>query len=295
MSRWYAPPWPPGAERTSRGVRLLRTLRQPQELHGPPRRAKAQALIERLRPVFVVGPDPEVADVAGGRDRRPRDGRAAPAAAVLGVHEHLGDLRGVAVTLHLRESDRHAVLVHGKHLHLPAQRDLARLGVVPRRIAGREVLLVPGDTQVVHGVVRDLLDRSVRTGRRCDLVTHHQQPRWQPAARLEAGPQPVCRSSVIEVDAPMCQPGERLVREQRQRVHAHGRVFLHPHHVEVVVARIRRGARNGAVLPRIEDVAHRGMRRAQPAERALRDGVLAQHAFPLPSGSSLCGSGGVTR
>ncbi len=77
------------------GKRLAR--RQPQELGRGPGGSEAQARVELLRAVLVVGDDPEVVDVVNGSlDRRAGDRRAAARAAVLRAHEHVGDL-GAAV------------------------------------------------------------------------------------------------------------------------------------------------------------------------------------------------------
>ena len=130
---------------------------------------------------------------------------------------------------------------------------------------------MPGDAQVVHGVVGDLLDRHVRSGRRRGLVAHPQQAQGPPALRLEAGPQRLGGGDEIEVDAPVREPRERLVRERHQRLHAHRRVVFDPHDVEVVVARVSRRAHDRAVRPRLEHVADGGLRGVVPVPRAGRD------------------------
>src|SRR5213080_776261 len=104
-----------------------------------------------------------------GPDRRPGDRGAEPAAAVLAVDVHLGDLGRGPVVLELREAHGHTVPAHREHLRPAAQCDLAGLGVITAGVEVGEVLAVPGDPQVVHGVVADLLDGDIRPGRRRGL------------------------------------------------------------------------------------------------------------------------------
>src|SRR6266576_5078199 len=85
-------------------TRLARWRSWPQGgLHGGPGRAEAEARVELLGAVLVVGGDPQVAHVAGRRDRGARHRRAAPAAPVVRMDEDLADLRRVAGALELGE------------------------------------------------------------------------------------------------------------------------------------------------------------------------------------------------
>jgi hypothetical protein len=65
---------------------------------------------------------------------------------------------------------------------------------------------VPGDAEIVHGVVGNLLDGEVGTGRRRDLVAHPEQPLGPPALGLEGGSQRLGGVDEIEVHAPGPSP-----------------------------------------------------------------------------------------
>ncbi len=79
---------------------------------------------------------------------------------------------------------------------------------------------------------------------------------------------------MIEVQPPVLEPRERVVGHRDQRVDVHVGVVLDAHDVEVVVARIGRRAHDGAVRPRLDHVAHRGVRRIAPGPCAGRDIVV---------------------
>ena len=170
----------------------------------------------------------------------------------------------------------------GEDLDVAALRDLARLGVVRAGVPTWEVLDVPGDTQVVNSVVRNILDRHVWSGGGWP-VAHPHQARGLPALRLEAGSQRLGRSDEIEVDTPMCEARERLVRERRQGRDAHRRVPFDPYEVEVEVARVARRAHDRAVRPWLEHVADRGLRGVVPVPRPGRRD--AQRPQPVESAS----------
>ena len=125
-------------------------------------------------------------------------------------------ISAAAVAFELGEGHRHAALTDREHLHVPAQRNLAPLGVVGARILVGEDLPMPGDTQLVHDVVGHLLDRPDTAGRRRRLVVHPQQARGPLARGLEAGPQRLGSSDEIEVDTPVREPSQRLVRERHR-------------------------------------------------------------------------------
>jgi hypothetical protein len=133
---------------------------------------------------------------------------------------------------------------------------------------------VPGDTQLVHDVVGHLLDVHVRPGRRRRLVSHPEQAQRPPALGFEAGSQRLGGSDEIEVDTPVREPGQRLVRERHKGVHAHRRVVLDPHDVEVVIARVARGAHDRAVRPWLENVAYGGLQGVVPVARSRRHAAV---------------------
>lgn len=91
-----------------------------------------------------------------------------------------------------------------------------------------------------------------------------------PALRLKAASQRLGGGDVIEVDSPVREPGERLIREGDKRVDAHRRVLLDPHDVEVEVPWIARCAQDRAVRPRLDNVADSGMLGVQPGTRPGR-------------------------
>ena len=71
---------------------------------------------------------------------------------------------------------------------------------------------MPANTQLVHDVVGHLLDLHVRPGGRRRLVSHPEQAQRPPALGFEAGSQRLGGSDEIEVDTPVREPGQRLVR-----------------------------------------------------------------------------------
>src|SRR4051794_34867810 len=154
-----------------RTERLVAGPRPARYLHRRPGRAEAEPRVEPLRPVLVVGGDPQVARVPRRRDRCDRQRGAASVATVLGVYVDLGDLGALAGPLDLREPDRPPSVVRRQHARPPQHRDLARLTVIAAGDLVGVVLPVPGEAQVVHGVVGDLLDASVRdAGRRLGVA-----------------------------------------------------------------------------------------------------------------------------
>jgi hypothetical protein len=107
-------------------------------------------------------------------------------------------------------------------------------------------------------------------------VSHPHQTLGFPALGLEAGSQRFGGTDEIEVDAPVLEPGERLIGEVRQFLDAHRRVLLDPDDVEGPVARATRRSHDRSVRPRLEHVTDRGMRRIAPGSRAGRRVVVGK-------------------
>jgi GNAT superfamily N-acetyltransferase len=81
-----------------------------QELHSGPRRAKAEARVEPLWAVLLVGPDPQPARLRPALDRRAGECRSKATVAMLGGDIDRSDLRAVAGPHQLGEANRRAVL-----------------------------------------------------------------------------------------------------------------------------------------------------------------------------------------
>ena len=120
----------------------------------------------------------------------------------------------------------------------------------PRRSAASRAsaMWLPGSTvgkssrcqltrRSTHVVVGDLLDGDLGRRRQGGVMAHPHEPLSQPAERFERLAERLRRAGVLEVDAPVRHPGERLVGERGQLLGAHARVALHPDRVQVVVAR----------------------------------------------------------
>jgi len=86
----------PGAARANRSE-------PPRKLHRPRCRTKAEAGVELLGSILVIGDDPKVPDSAGRLDRCASDRRAKPVAPVFRVDVDVGDLGPYTVVLELRE------------------------------------------------------------------------------------------------------------------------------------------------------------------------------------------------
>jgi hypothetical protein len=80
---------------------------------------------------------------------------------------------------------------------------------------------------------------------------HPQQPQRRPSARRELVAPRIGGLDVLELQATVREPAQRLVGERRQLGDAHAGLALDAHEVEVEVARKRRGPHDRAVRPRL--------------------------------------------
>src|SRR5439155_1624918 len=78
----------------------------------------------------------------------------------------------------------------------------------------------------VHGVVGDLLDGDIRPGRWRGLVAHHDDAHRPPAPGLEVAAERLGGVDAIEVQTPVREACERVVREGDEGVDAHRRVVF---------------------------------------------------------------------
>ena len=72
---------------------------------------------------------------------------------------------------------------------------------------------MPGDPEVTNGVVVNLLDVDAGGRRRWARVQHPNEARDLPAEGLELAADRLSRGHDLEPDAPVREPGERLIRE----------------------------------------------------------------------------------
>ena len=119
-------------------------------------------------------------------------------------------------------------------------------------------------------------------------MAHPQEAFGLPASCLEAGAQRLGGIDEIEVDPPVREPCERLIRERRQFIYIHRRVVLDPDDIEGPVARVTRRSHDRAVRPGLEHVTNRGVHRIAPAARAGRQfGVQVHPARHQPGARSI--------
>ena len=139
--------------------------------------------------------------------------------------------------------------------------------IIARILVGG-LLAVPSDTEVVRRVVGDLLDGYIRSRRHREFVAHPDQTLRLKALVLEIASKQLGGVSEVKVQAPVSEPRERLVRKCHEGLSGHTRILFDPDEVEVVVARVAGGTHHGAVRPRLEHVADRGMASVVPGSRA---------------------------
>ena len=104
-------------------------LWESQELRCGQDGSKAEARVEVLGTVLVVGTDPEMLDVSGRRDRGLGQSRATALAAVLGQDVEPTDLDLVVAKIKPGEGDWTRAVIDGQDADAESEADLARLGV----------------------------------------------------------------------------------------------------------------------------------------------------------------------
>lgn len=123
---------------------------------------------------------------------------------------------------------------------------------------------MPDQAQFVDGVVWDLVDAQLRRRRRRRFMEHVEQSQRLPAERLEFTTPRLGGADHIEIDAPVCEVGERLVGNGDEFRDAHRRILLDADEIEVPVVGEAGGAHHGAMRPRFGDVADHGLATVVP-------------------------------
>ena len=136
---------------------------------------------------------------------------------------------------------------------------------------------MPGGAKLAHSVVGDRLDRELGRRRQRCTVPHPEQAGRLPAPGLELLPQRLGSLGKVEVQAPVPEAGEGLVREGDQRPDTDPQVALDADDVEIPVVGESGGPCDRPVRPRSQDVADGSLAGVAPGARRIC-GVI--HSIP---------------